>query len=298
MDRRQLYLTVAGGAGLLGLAAFLLRGGGSATAEEVAVAYSRTFDAAGREAFVAAVDRRTEPYAEIILDVAARLGLNPFTIVGLMLRESGSSLYLSPRTAAGVGDPTPRWFAKDSVPQWANDYALVSGRTRIKDGVEQYEVVPPAAGGAEDAGWGYGLMQIDWVSHRPFIESGAWKDPAKNIEYGARVLLEAINYFKSSPGRIQSYRGETIGPETSDATYTDPRPLTGDLLTRAALAAYNAGTVRVLWAIARGKDPDSVTTKGSSGSPDYGTDVRDRALALVSKFHSVLPSADAGQIVT
>jgi hypothetical protein len=88
---------------------------------------------------------------------------------------------------------------------------------------------------------GHGLCQIDDRSFPEFCSGSDWKDAAKNIEMGARVL-----------GRKRAFlAARTLGLK-----------LANDDLEKAAIAAYNAGEGRVLKAIEQGRDPDSCTTHG------------------------------------
>ena len=65
----------------------------------------------------------------------------------------------------------------------------------------------------------------------------------------------------------------------SPGDYPDPRPLKGDLLTRAAVAAYNTGEGNVLMSVAAGVEPDATSTGG-----DYGESVLASALDYVTRF--------------
>ena len=88
---------------------------------------------------------------------------------------------------------------------------------------------------------GHGLCQIDDRSFPAFCAGPDWKDAAKNIEMGARVV-----------GRKRAFlAARTLGLK-----------LTDDDLERAEIAAYNAGEGRVLKAIEQGRDPDSCTAHG------------------------------------
>lgn len=92
------------------------------------------------------------------------------------------------------------------------------------------------ANGRGDEGHGCGLMQIDERWFPAFCESALWRDPGKNIDFGAYVL--------------HAKRGVLIAKSK----------LHGQELERASIAAYNCGEGNVLKAIASGEDPDSRTT--------------------------------------
>ena len=74
-------------------------------------------------------------------------------------------------------------------------------------------LTPQGAAGTGDYGHGRGIMQIDDRSHIDFTSSEDWKDPTLNILYGASILMRNLRMF-----------GGDVPP---------------------AVAAYNAGTVRV-----------------------------------------------------
>lgn len=90
---------------------------------------------------------------------------------------------------------------------------------------------PKGPGGTGDRGNGLGLGQIDRRYHAAWAASVAWWEPQLNIDKAAEVLASKFRRF--------------------------------GLNTAAALAAYNASEDRVAKAIAEGKDPQSVTTRGA-----------------------------------
>ncbi|MEB3302514.1 MAG: peptidoglycan-binding protein [Cyanobacteriota bacterium] len=107
---------------------------------------------------------------------------------------------------------------------------------------------PPGPAGTGDNGHGRGLMQIDDGAFPTWIATGEWKDPARNILFGAKVLADNRRFFEAKiPG-------------------------SGSLLIRATVASYNAGPGNVIESIRAGRDVDSRTTGG-----DYSRDVLDRA---------------------
>lgn len=98
----------------------------------------------------------------------------------------------------------------------------------------------PGPAGRGDGRHGHGLMQIDDRSFPGFCKSEDWKDPAKNIDMGARILAEKKRFL---------------------ATKGFPAAL----LERGAVAAYNCGEGNVLKAHLAGKDID-IRTAGHNYS--------------------------------
>jgi hypothetical protein len=159
-------------------------------------------------------------YLSFVCVSAARHDV-PFAILaGIGSRESGWGLRLRPRGPGGTGDFLARRYP-----------------TRFRSGP-----LPPDGGG-----FGRGLLQIDFDAHA-FARSGAWSDPAANIDYGARVLANARSILGSGSR------------------------LSGNRLLRAAIAAYNSGVGNVLNAIKAGLDLDYFTA-----GRNYSSDVLNRA---------------------
>jgi len=98
-----------------------------------------------------------------------------------------------------------------------------------------------------DNGHGHGIMQIDDRSFPDFTSSPRAKDPRQNILKGGEVL--------NGKRRFLSNKG-----------------VSGDLLMRGSVAAYNGGEGRVFRAIKEGRNVDSVTT-----NRNYSADVLARS---------------------
>lgn len=162
----------------------------------------------------------SEKYKEFISEAAKVSGASDAVIWGIGSRESHWGLALKPKDPAGTGD-----FAKRSR------------TTPFRSGP-----LPPDGGG-----FGRGLMQIDYDAHE-FARGSEWKDPKKNILYGAKVLRDA----KRLLDRRTSLKEEQ--------------------LLRAAAAAYNSGAGNVLKAVRKGLDVDFYTA-----GRDYSRDVFNRA---------------------
>ncbi len=107
-------------------------------------------------------------------------------------------------------------------------------------------LTPQGPAGTGDNGHGRGLMQIDDRCHQGFTRSGDWRDPAKNIEYGAALLKSYIDRMPQLPSERARLR--------------------------AGLAAYDGGPEDVIAALKAGACVDTETTSG-----DYSKDVLDRA---------------------
>jgi hypothetical protein len=100
----------------------------------------------------------------------------------------------------------------------------------------------PGPEGRGDRGHGHGLMQIDDRSFPEFCASADWPDPAKNIDFGAKVLQRKRAYL------AEKMLGHYLDDEN---------------LERANIAAYNAGEGRVLRSLMEHEDVDTHTAHGN-----------------------------------
>lgn len=237
----------------------------------------------GVQAFAAVLPERSKPYARAIVEAASYRGFSPFVVWAIMDHESrsGTAPGYVPSGPAGTGDTIMRWKTETQLGasySFARRMNLLTGRVRKAgekrpDGsivkADEFEVKPPMAGGATRAGWGYGLMQIDYASFFDFIDSGKWKDPTENIKQGVEVLNQKRAFFQqrsTAPG--------------------DPRPLTGDALIRAAMAAYNTGEGNVLASLKAKQDIDRTTF-----TKDYSRKRWAEAAAVASAFETKTKTA-------
>lgn len=95
----------------------------------------------------------------------------------------------------------------------------------------------PGPEGRGDQGHGHGLMQIDDRSFPDFCGGPMWRDPSRNVHFGAWVL-----------SRKRQYLSERVDDE---------------LLERATIAAYNCGEGNVSKALAASQDIDARTAHGN-----------------------------------
>ena len=207
-------------------------------------------DAGKQLYFKATLSDDASPYSDLILQVAKEQGVDPFILYALGERESRWGEALSPAGPTGTGD---------------------SGHGRGIMQIDDRSFGPDANGVGKGNGW---LGQNDWT------------DPYTNLTQGAIILNQALKFF-SSNAPIKGYTDGTNVSITSSAsklgvspgTYPDPRPLSGDALSAAAIAAYNTGAANTLMAIAAGKSPDTTTTGGN-----YSGDVLAKASAAAAQF--------------
>lgn len=240
------------GAGVVGLAIWKfadLRKGADVIIQTTSDTMNSAISAAKSAAFNAIIPASAQQYADIIKAEAARVNVSPFILVALGSRETRWGDANRPPGPGGTGDFTARHYSKQPA------------RTKL------VSVLPSGWRGSgsgpwyipdDEQGWGRGLMQIDWAAHQDWLQTHDWRDPRQNIGYAADVLSQAIAYFQ----RASTAAG-------------DPRPLSGNDLLHAALAAYNRGPGGVLKDMMAGLSPDANTTGG-----DYGGAVLNAALSL------------------
>lgn len=197
---------------------------------------------AGKEVlFSASISGEAQPYAALILQVARESGVDPFLIYALGQRES-------------------RWGEA---------------------------LRPKGPGGTGDSGHGRGIMQIDDRSFGSWLAANDWGDPYTNISKGAAVLKQKRAFLGTDVPVKGLTDGVTVTVSSAQAakrgvspgSYPDPRPLAGEDLTRAAVAAYNTGEGNVLISLAVGADIDATTANG-----DYFADVWNKMVDASNQF--------------
>lgn len=236
--------------------------------------------------FKAVIPSAAEPYAEVILDEAGKAGIDPFIVVALGDRETKWGT--SPAYRGDTGDYAARCWAMDQITKFGPERLRVGG-----DCGSGGKYVTPYDG----LGWGRGLMQIDFGSEADWLFANDWRDPATNIRKGIQVLQQKMRELGSTSrlGSLVPGDGTVhVGPATSkkldvdEGDYEDPRPLTGSDLTVASLAAYNAGSANVIWAIAaRGMEGIDLVTTGEN----YSSDVSNMIASLTSAFQAQVGTA-------
>ena len=222
--------------------AYALRG----KASSVTHAIGSAMDAVQAELFKLIIPSVARPYADVILQVAREESISPFLITTIGYRESG----------------------------WGTSPYLDK----------------PGPGGRGDYGHGHGLMQIDDRSWGNWLSKNRWDDPYTNVSFAIGTILKnKINFFAGTarvPGltdgtwvTLSVSQAEKRNVDPGD--YPEPRPLHGDELTQAGVAAYNTGEGNVLMSLAVGLHPDFTTT-----APPYATDVLGRMAVLIDKFNN------------
>lgn len=227
-------------------------------------------------AFKLAVPAAVRQYADLILASAKKWNVDPWALAAIMWRESRAGTaapHYRPTGPTGTGDFTPR---KGSGVGW--QYAN-------KD-----TGLPP-----DGLGWGRGLMQIDWGVHRDWmLAGGKWWDAATNIDKGAEILAEKYRYFRSRPGpdiAVEQWRITTGRPQYGIQPWAvkyprsgpwptkvrDVRPLSGQQLLEASIAAFNLSYTGVLQGLGLGLPAEAGTSH-----QNYVTDF----LSMIAKWRS------------
>ena len=197
--------------------------------------------------FTSALPVAGQALSDIFWRVGHEMGISPFILAAVCQKETRFGAALD---STGTGDYTPR----DWTP-WP---------------------LPP-----DGLGWGRGLMQLDYYYHRDWLGANDWRNPEVNFRKAASVLREKVAYFARHPitpsvsisAKAAAKWGLPIG------SYPDVRPLEGDALISAALAAYNGNYLNVLGAMGAGLSPDAVTT-----GKNYGGAVQATANTYLANF--------------
>ena len=248
-------------AGALAIVALL----GSSKSGRTAVTnlFDRTFDFAKAAAFMAAVPVQIKPWVPQILSSARRYNVDPWALAAIMYNESrgGTARGYTPLGAGGSGDFIPR-----------------------KPGNLYYKHADPSTGlpndntpGGKALGWGRGLMQVDYGVHNEWFTSGAnWRDAQTNIDKGASLLRWNLDFFARAPGAsipVEAWRLNTGMPQYGilpwktkyprstpwPTSVPDVRPLSGQRLYEAAIAAYNVSFKGVQQALGLGLPAEAGT---------------------------------------
>lgn len=160
-----------------------------------------------------------------------------------IIQEAAAKTNLTPAIICGIGSRESHWglALKPPGPGGRGDFA----RRKPRGSRTGWE---PNDGG----GYGRGLMQIDYDWHE-FARTGNWQDARSNVMYACTVLNSARRFFEQ-------------------------RNVPDHLMTRAILAAYNAGATATYGCvenvIADG-DLDGIDCKTTGR--DYSKDVLNRA---------------------
>lgn len=214
--------------------------------------------------FRAALPTNLAPYSDAFMVAGFNHQMSAWLLAGICQRESNGGLVLRPPGPAGTGDFHPRPHGR----RYAGGYTV--GVTQMPE---------------DGAGWGRGLMQVDYAVHYDWVSTSKWGDPLVNIEKAAELLKGFWDFFSAPRGAsgvlvdkwrlaglsdakgVQIVAGwqpkyglKIVGP------FVDPRPLSGAALVEASLAAYNAGQQGVLEAVAAGLPPEAPTASNNYAS--------------------------------
>ena len=196
-------------------------------------------------------------------------------LLGFGLLSLGVLLFMKRKTLSSVAqsalDSVNDAIFQAVIPSSAQPYSDVIKQVAQETGVDPFLIAAlgdretrwgsirglngstgPSIIGAD--GTGHGLMQIDSGTWGDWIAANDWADPYTNVKKGVEVFAGDLDFFSA-------------------------KGLSGDDLTRAALAAYNHGPGNVWANIQAGRDPDAGSTGGN-----YSSDVFSRASTMVAAF--------------
>lgn len=207
--------------------------------------------AAEKAALKALVPAKGEEFIDLAFELAPKYGFSPLYILAFLTVESGFKL-----SPSETGDRLPRCPVRYNAKQRAVAAALPAVRRgKATDAYRKLEC--PDAYIPTTVGWGFGPMQLDWVSHSEFLKSPAGKTARGQMEYAIKNVIKA-NY------------------DGLKAAF--PR-MSRDELLKANVAAYNAGLAGAIRAIKAGKPLDQITA-----APWYIPRVFDTANKLANIF--------------
>lgn len=213
--------------------------------------------------------------------------LGGLVIIGVVSRRSSGGAPVAPAPTVGVpesiAEPVDDAAFRVALPPEGRRYADVILRVSKEDGISPWLIAaimeqeskygtlltPPGPAGTNRGGDDFGLMQLNVNSHREWLAERLpdgrfkWQDPYWNVKRAVAALRQKQAFFRIKPKAgtkvtIGSYARSKGVPA---GTYPDPRPLSGDALDVAALAAYNTGEGNVLQSIAAGMPPDQTAAR-------------------------------------
>jgi hypothetical protein len=228
----------------------------SRAAEKVATAV-----ASSDTAFKLALPAAGRQYADDILRVAKEEKVSPFLVAAFIEQESGYGTGLSTGDHRGTGDK----------------------------------------------GHGHGLAQIDdrsfgagsptpWLTKKDANGTPLWQIPYENMKFGMQLLKQQLAFFakpnKSGKVEVPAKAAVVRKGAGKAGVYKDPRPLSGNALMVAAIAAYNTGAGNVLWNLAVGQPAEFTTAKTKVGGSliGYATNILNRVANLSTKAQQGVPA--------
>lgn len=185
---------------------------------------------------VTGLPKGCEYLADVVEEIAAKNGISPYLLLGILYAESNYGLALKPVGPGGGGDFIARPSNADRDKHMAE--APLPGVVKKEvDGIKARGITGKVMAWVPTThGWGCGLFQIDYEAHFPFCKSGDWADPKKACQYACGILTSARKFLK----------GKHANMNAAD-------------LDRAMIAAYNAGAGRVNKFITEKKNIDGAT---------------------------------------
>lgn len=197
--------------------------------KEIAVTIKKALTEAEKKILRTVVPAKGEEFVDYAFELAPKYGINPNFVLAFLAVESGFKL--APNE---TGDKLARCLERYSGTRLATAKSLPGVET--KEAYDAYLGKTCQALVPTTTGWGFGPMQLDWVSHSDFLKTPAGKTARGQMEYAIKLIVDNINTIKRAFPNI------------------DPATLFS-----AVIAAYNAGAGGAVKALRDGRDLTTVT---------------------------------------
>lgn len=196
----------------------------------IGAAVSKALTEAEKKVLRAIVPEKGEEFVDLAFEIAPKYGFSPLYVLAFLAVESGFKL-----RPEQTGDFLPRSLTRYNGERLAIAKSLPG--VEIKEAYDNYRKVTGPSLVPTTTGWGFGPMQLDWVSHSAFLKTPAGRTARGQMEYAVKNVIK--------------YSYDALKKEFPNFTHAQ--------LLDATVAAYNAGVGGATKAIKAGKPLTSIT---------------------------------------
>lgn len=198
----------------------------------IGAAVSKALTEAEKKLLRTVVPEKGEEFVDLAFEIAPKYGFSPLYVLAFLAVESGFKL-----RPDQTGDFLPRSVTRYGPKRLAIAKQLPG--VVIKDAYDDYKKITGPALVPTTTGWGFGPMQIDWVSHSDFLKTPAGRTARGQMEYAIKNVIK--------------YSYDALKKSFPNFTHAQ--------LLDATVAAYNAGVGGATDAIKAGRPLTSITAK-------------------------------------